>query len=108
MKKRRNEIMALAALSIILTAAYFYFRIPANSYAGGYAPDGSFCHYGYNYDTHACCSDDDYSCQIRDEAPPGTTVYCNDGTYSQLKTANLTCSDHGGINTESKFNYTFR
>jgi len=39
-----------------------------SAYNGGYAPDGTFCDYGYNPDTQACCDDDDYTCEVRDQA----------------------------------------
>lgn len=75
----------------------------SGEYLGGYAPDGSFCDYGYNYLTKSCCDDDDYSCEVRDRAPQGATAVCKDGSYSTSQDPTSDCSNHGGIETDSQY-----
>ncbi len=56
--------------AIILTAIGGATLLNSNNkiaYNGGYAPDGSYCDYGYNTNTKECCNEDDYTCEIRDK-----------------------------------------
>ncbi len=72
-------------------------------YEGGNAPDGSFCTYGYNSRTKACCDEDDYSCEVQDRAPQGATAVCVDGTYSVSQNPTYDCSEHGGVQTDPQY-----
>ncbi len=72
-------------------------------YQGGYAPDGTFCDFGYNTRTKDCCDDDDYSCEVMDRAPKGATAVCVDETYSVSQNPVYDCSTHGGIQTDSQY-----
>ncbi len=72
-------------------------------YQGGYAPDGTFCIFGYNTRTKNCCDDDDYSCEVQDRAPKGATALCVDGTYSVSQSPTYDCSAHGGVETNAQY-----
>jgi hypothetical protein len=72
-------------------------------YKGGYAPDGTFCDYGYDPNTKNCCNEDDYSCETRDEAPAGATTICMDGTYDFHQIQSDNCLQNGGVDTDPEF-----
>jgi hypothetical protein len=59
-------ILLFVPVAIILYATIrdTYFSKP--SYKGGYAPDGTFCDYGYKKATKECCDEVDYSCEMCD------------------------------------------
>ena len=79
-----------------------------DSYSGGLAPEGSLCDYGYNYNTKACCDEDDYSCEFRDRhgaststpdscLQDGITAQCHDGSCSFSANREGACAHHGGV-----------
>ena len=72
-------------------------------YKGGYAPDGTYCDFGFNPRTSSCCDDDDYSCEVRDMAPKGATALCVDGTYALSQDPAYDCSKHGGVETDPQY-----
>ena len=81
-----------------------YSNIPDTSlYKGGYAPDGTFCDYGYDPKSKSCCNDDDYSCEVRDKAPVGATAVCVDGVYVTDEPKVSACLEHGGVNEDPQF-----
>jgi len=73
------------------------------SYAGGYAPDGTFCNYGYSPTAKNCCDEDDYTCEMRDKAPSGATALCMDETYDFNQNQSLNCLQNGGVETDPQF-----
>lgn len=99
MKSKRSIIIVgclVVALLALSAAVFFIVRANKNSdnYKGGYSPDGTYCDYGYNPKTKACCDEDDYYCEERDK---GATAVCNDQTFSFSKSSGGTCSDHKGV-----------
>ena len=59
-----------------------------------------YCTYGYNINTEECCDEDDYSCEVYENAPDGATAYCNDGTYDSKKEFSGNCLNHEGVNND--------
>lgn len=74
-----------------------------DSYHGGEDPYGGWCDYGYNHRTEACCDEDDYSCEVLDTAPEGTTGLCWDGTFVTGDDPEKACENHEGFNTNEQF-----
>lgn len=63
-----------------------------------------YCEYGYNAIIKECCiDDDDYSCEVYENAPDGATAFCNDNTYSLSSDKNVACLNNGGINDDPQF-----
>ena len=102
-KKILKCLGVLLALLILVMVVAMSREKDWDSYAGEYAPDGSFCDYGYNTRTKQCCDDDDYSCEVQDKAPKGATEVCIDGTYSRSMNVSRACIGHGGVQTDSQF-----
>ncbi len=56
------------------------------------------CDYGYNAIIKECCVDeDDYSCEVYENAPDGATAFCEDGTYDFKNNFSDSCLEHGGV-----------
>jgi len=65
-------------LGVALLIAYIGFS-DHNTYQGTYAPDGTYCDYGYKQATEQCCDDDDYSCELCIRHG----IYCNEKSMIQ-------------------------
>jgi hypothetical protein len=106
-------LLLLGVVFLIFVSVIIFLILKASrsgdSYSGGLAPDGSFCDYGYNYNTQACCDEDDYSCEYRDSrglspAPmdssclkAGATAKCQDKACSFAARRDGACAHHGGV-----------
>ena len=62
------------------------------------------CDYGYNAIIKECCVDeDDYSCEVYENAPDGATAFCKDGTYDFKNNFNDNCLEHGGVENDPQY-----
>jgi hypothetical protein len=73
------SLIIVCVLIVIFITLVFIESKQSNTYSGGYAPNGSYCDYGYHVGIKDCCDEDDYSCELCDKYD----IYCGDTSIIQ-------------------------